>query len=149
MSKGRDRGAAKRIVAQQRAAEKRRTVTLWTTVAVVAVLVAAGLVGWAALAGQDDRTVTTPAAAVDELDVRDALLRLAGTEPEAFCHFLYELGLDLKGAVYRHSPAPYARAAREAGFAMDDVALRYGREADRIAGAAGVAESTDGETRRG
>jgi protein-disulfide isomerase len=66
MSKGRDRSAAKRIVAQQRAAEKRRTVTLWTTVAVVAVLVAAGLIGWAALAGQDDRTVTTPAAAVDE-----------------------------------------------------------------------------------
>ena len=65
MSKGKDRGAAKRIVARQRAAEKRRTVTLWTTVAVIAVLIAAGLIGWAALAGQDDRTVTTPTAAVD------------------------------------------------------------------------------------
>jgi protein-disulfide isomerase len=59
-----DRAAAKRIVAQQRAADRRRTVTLWTSVAVVAVLVIAGLIGWAALGGDDDAQVTTPAGAV-------------------------------------------------------------------------------------
>jgi protein-disulfide isomerase len=61
-----DRAAAKRIVQQQRAAEKRRAVTLWTSVAVVAVLLIAGLIGWGALAGQDgDTTVATPPGAVD------------------------------------------------------------------------------------
>ncbi len=58
--------AAKRVVAQQRAADRRRTVTLWTTVAVVAVLLIAGLIGWASLAGGDDGKVTTPASAVDD-----------------------------------------------------------------------------------
>ena len=74
--------------------------------------------------------VATAPRTVDDLDLRDALLRLAATEPEAFCRFLHELGLDLKGAVYRHAPGPYAGAAREAGLALDDVALRYGRAAD-------------------
>ncbi len=60
------RAAAKRVVAQQRAAQRRRTVTLWTSVAVVAVLVIAGLIGWAALGSRDAGRVTTPAAAVDE-----------------------------------------------------------------------------------
>ena len=73
---------------------------------------------------------------VDDLDLRDALLRLAATEPEAFRRFLHELGLDLRGAVYRHAPGPYARAAREAGLALDDVALRYGRAADAADAAA-------------
>jgi protein-disulfide isomerase len=65
---GRDRGKAKRIVEQQRAAERRRKVTLWTTIGVVAVLVIAGLVGWAVLAGQAKNTaskLTTPSVAVD------------------------------------------------------------------------------------
>ena len=65
---GKDRGKAKRIVEQQRAAERRRKVTLWTTIGVVAVLVIAGLVGWGVLAGQEKSTaskLTTPSVAVD------------------------------------------------------------------------------------
>jgi protein-disulfide isomerase len=70
MSKGgRDRVAARRIVEQQKARERRRTVTLWTSVAVVVVLALAGLIGWGMLAGQENDTagkLTTPAAAVDD-----------------------------------------------------------------------------------
>ena len=70
MSKGgKDRATAKRIVEQQKAAERRRQVTIWTSVAVVAVLVIAGLIGWGVLAGQEDDTagrLTTPSVAVDE-----------------------------------------------------------------------------------
>lgn len=62
---GRDRGRAKRIVEQQRAAERRRKVTLWTTIGVVVVLIVAGLTGWVVVAGQNQGTVTTPSAAVD------------------------------------------------------------------------------------
>jgi protein-disulfide isomerase len=62
---GRDRGRAKRIVEQQRAAERRRKVTLWTTIGVVVVLVVAGLTGWVVVAGQNDGKVTTPSVAVD------------------------------------------------------------------------------------
>jgi protein-disulfide isomerase len=66
MSKsGGDRSKAKRIVEQQRAAERRRKVTLWTTIGVVAVLIIAGLTGWAVIAGQDHGKATTPSAAVD------------------------------------------------------------------------------------
>jgi protein-disulfide isomerase len=70
MSKGsKDRGAAKRIVAQQKAREKRRAITLWTSVAVVAILVIAGLIGWGVLAGQENDNaskLTVPASAVDD-----------------------------------------------------------------------------------
>jgi protein-disulfide isomerase len=71
MSKGaRDRGNARRIVEQQKAVERRRKVTIWTSVTVVAVLVIAGLIGWGVLAGQDKKTdagnLTTPSVAVDE-----------------------------------------------------------------------------------
>ncbi|GIM95788.1 DsbA family protein [Paractinoplanes toevensis] len=70
MSKGnRDRLAAKRIVEQQKAAERRRRVTIWTSVAVVAVLVFAGLIGWAVVAKQDSTDaskLTTPTVAVDD-----------------------------------------------------------------------------------
>jgi protein-disulfide isomerase len=65
----RDRAAAKRVVEQQRAAERRRMVTIWTSVAVVAVLAIAGLIGWGVLAGQeqtDAGRLTTPPVAVDE-----------------------------------------------------------------------------------
>jgi len=69
MGKGtKERAAAKRIVEQQKAREKRRAVTLWTSVAVVAVLVIAGLIGWGVLAGQEKDNagnLTTPPAAVD------------------------------------------------------------------------------------
>ncbi len=70
MSKGtKDRATAKRIVAQQKAREKRRAVTLWTSVAVVAVLVIAGLIGWGVLAGQENDNadkLTVPASAVND-----------------------------------------------------------------------------------
>ncbi|HEU4349855.1 MAG TPA: thioredoxin domain-containing protein [Actinoplanes sp.] len=62
------RAAARRIVAQQKAREKRRAVTLWTSVSVVLVLVIAGLIGWAVRAGQEQDTagtVATPPSAVD------------------------------------------------------------------------------------
>lgn len=68
MSKGsKDRAAkARQIVAEQKTRERRRTVTLWTSVAVVLVLFVAGLIGWTTLRGQDQGTLTTPASAVDE-----------------------------------------------------------------------------------
>ncbi|MEU4239752.1 DsbA family protein [Actinoplanes sp. NPDC026619] len=70
MSKSqRDRAAAKRIVEQQKAAERRRRVTIWTSVAVVGVLVIAGLIGWGVLSKQessDAGKLTTPSVAVDE-----------------------------------------------------------------------------------
>jgi protein-disulfide isomerase len=66
----RERAArAKKIVEQQKAAERRRRVTIWTSVAVVAVLVIAGLIGWGVLAGQektDATKLTTPSVAVDD-----------------------------------------------------------------------------------
>ncbi|WIM97466.1 thioredoxin domain-containing protein [Actinoplanes oblitus] len=68
MSKGnRDRAEkARRIVEQQKAAERRRQVTIWTSVAVAVVLVIAGFVGYATLAGQDQGKLVTPGVAVDE-----------------------------------------------------------------------------------
>ncbi|WP_433793636.1 DsbA family protein [Actinoplanes sp. CA-252034] len=67
MSKGKDRAAkARQIVADQKAAERRRTVTLWTSVAVVLVLFVAGLIGYTVLSGKDDGTLVIPSAAVDE-----------------------------------------------------------------------------------
>lgn len=71
MSKGkreRDRVAARRIVEQQKAAARRRQVTIWTSVAVVAVLLAAGLIGWAVYANQsknDAGGTAKPSVAVD------------------------------------------------------------------------------------
>jgi len=64
-----ERAAARKVVQQQLARERRRTVTLWTTVGVVAVLVIAGLIGWGVASGQeDDKTanLTTPTVAVDD-----------------------------------------------------------------------------------
>jgi protein-disulfide isomerase len=68
MSKGtKDRAAAKKVVMQQRARERRRAVTLWTSVAVVAVLLIAGLIGYGVMSGQDDTgTAATPPTAVDD-----------------------------------------------------------------------------------
>ncbi|GAA4924837.1 DsbA family protein [Actinoplanes utahensis] len=70
MSKGsKDRAVkARQIVAEQKARERRRTVTLWTSVAVVLVLFVAGLIGYTKLSGQDDTTAaaTAPASAVDD-----------------------------------------------------------------------------------
>ncbi|GAA1603444.1 DsbA family protein [Actinoplanes couchii] len=57
---------AKRIIADQKARERRRTITLWTSVGVVLVLFIAGMIGYSRLAGTDTGPVTTPAAAVDD-----------------------------------------------------------------------------------
>jgi protein-disulfide isomerase len=62
----RDRNRAKRVVEAQRAAERRRKVTLWTTIGVVAVLIVAGLTGWAVIAAQNKGKVNTPSVAVDQ-----------------------------------------------------------------------------------
>lgn len=70
MSKGaRDRAAAKRIVEQQKAAERRRKVTIWTSVSVVVFLIIAGLIGWGAVATKDKnetKSLVTPSVAVDD-----------------------------------------------------------------------------------
>jgi protein-disulfide isomerase len=65
----RDRARAKRVVQEQLARERRRRVTLWTSLGVVAVLVIAGLIGWGVAAGQESSKtagLTTPSAAVDD-----------------------------------------------------------------------------------
>ena len=67
MSKSRERAVkARQIVADQKAAERRRSVTLWTSVAVVVILFVAGLIGWTTLSGQDDGKLTIPSTAVDD-----------------------------------------------------------------------------------
>ena len=65
----RQRADARRVVEQQKATERRRRVTLWTSVAVVLVLVIAGLVGWSQLSNQQSDTASklvTPSVAVDQ-----------------------------------------------------------------------------------
>ncbi|MEV6348996.1 thioredoxin domain-containing protein [Actinoplanes sp. NPDC051851] len=57
---------ARKIVEQQRAAERRRKVTLWTSVTVVLVLVIAGLAGYYTLNSKDKGTLVTPSVAVDD-----------------------------------------------------------------------------------
>jgi len=69
MSKGtKERTAARRIVEQQRAAEKRRAVTVWTSIAVVAVLLIAGVIGYGLYSSQKDDTASaaTPPGVVDD-----------------------------------------------------------------------------------
>ncbi|AGZ39586.1 DsbA family protein [Actinoplanes friuliensis] len=65
----RDRAKAKRVVQEQLAKERRRRITLWTSLGVVGVLIIAGLIGWSVAAGQEsDKTanLTTPSVAVDD-----------------------------------------------------------------------------------
>jgi protein-disulfide isomerase len=63
--------AAKRILERQQAVERRHKVTLWTSVAVVAVLVLAGVIGFVLMSGQEKKIEagarqSTPSVAVDE-----------------------------------------------------------------------------------
>ena len=65
----RDRAKAKRVVQEQLAKERRRRVTLWTSLGVVLLLVVVGLIGWGVAANQEsDKTagLTTPSVAVDD-----------------------------------------------------------------------------------
>jgi len=67
-AQARERAQARRIVEQQKAKERRRKITMWTTMGVVLVLVVAGLVGYGVLSAQDKKTaskLTTPSVAVD------------------------------------------------------------------------------------
>jgi protein-disulfide isomerase len=61
MSKRVDKKAAARVVREQLAREKRRQRTLWVSVAAVAVLVIAGMIGWAVAANQGSGGYSAPA----------------------------------------------------------------------------------------
>ncbi|MFC0533366.1 DsbA family protein [Phytohabitans kaempferiae] len=56
---------AARVVRDQIAREKRRTRTLWTSIAAVAVLAIAGLIGWGVVASQNSGNFTPPPGAVE------------------------------------------------------------------------------------
>lgn len=76
-------------------------------------------------------------------DVRDELLRLPTADAKGFRELPHEAGMDLKGAVFRNRPGPFAEAAREAGFAFRAGATprparrRGGRGPERDAGRGG------------
>jgi protein-disulfide isomerase len=68
-ARARERANARRVVEQQRARERRRRVTLWTTVGVILALLAAGVIGYGIMASQDKAAagkLITPSVAVDD-----------------------------------------------------------------------------------
>jgi protein-disulfide isomerase len=67
-AQARQRANARRIVEQQKARDRRRKVTMWTTIGVVLVLLIAGGIGYGIMSSQDKRSaanLTTPSVAVD------------------------------------------------------------------------------------
>ncbi|NJP33663.1 DsbA family protein [Micromonospora thermarum] len=65
MSSGKTRRDAARVVREQMARERRRKRTLWVSVAAVAVLVIAGLIGWSVYSSQRADEFTPPPGAND------------------------------------------------------------------------------------
>jgi protein-disulfide isomerase len=67
-AQARERANARRIVEQQKARDRRRRITMWTTIGVVLVLIVAGGIGYGIMSSQDKKTastLTTPTVAVD------------------------------------------------------------------------------------
>ncbi|MFF5291189.1 DsbA family protein [Paractinoplanes globisporus] len=139
----RDRAAARRIVEQQKAAAKRRRVTVWTSVAVVAVLVIAGLIGWGVYANQnktDASSVATPSVAVD-----DGTAFAVGTGPvtidlyeDFMCPICHQFETD-SGATLNQLVADKKVTVRYHTVAILDDASNGTKYSTRAAGAAAEA----------
>jgi protein-disulfide isomerase len=142
-NRGRDRTAARKIVEQQKAAAKRRRVTLWTSVAVVGVLLIAGLIGWGVYANQsknDASNVVTPTVAVD-----DGTAFAVGTGPvtidlyeDFMCPICHQFETD-SGATVAQLVADKKVTVRYHTVAILDEASNGTKYSTRSAGAAAAA----------
>jgi len=144
MSKSqRDRAAARKIVEQQKAAAKRRKVTIWTSVAVVAVLVIAGLIGFGVYANQSKTTAgkaVTPSVAVDS-----GTAFAVGTGPvtidlyeDFMCPICHQFGID-SGATINQLVADKKVTVRYHMVAILDDRSQGTNYSTRAAGAAAEA----------